>query len=177
LRRVVTQSGIGGATPRLANRISHKPLRLFQLLALGLVMVSCDPGPPQEALGVSKTPTGGIEIRYELCPDEAIREVALFRTVGGVIGDTDDEVLWRVRSTNESHQSSFTVGDTPPGFVEEVALRALPGPEQELGVIVDTSRVQNVAVFRADDLRVGQVWVEDRNLDPTSYEEQALKRC
>jgi hypothetical protein len=32
-------------------------------------------------------------------------------------------------------------------------------------------------VFRADDLRVGQVWVEDRNLDPTSYEEQALKRC
>lgn len=27
---------------------------------------------------------------------KAIREVALFRTVGGVIGDTDDEVLWRV---------------------------------------------------------------------------------
>lgn len=153
------------------------PRQLLALLASVLVMVSCDPGPPQEALGLSKTPAGDIEIRYALCAGEAIREVAIFRTVGGVIGDSDDEVLWRVRSTNNSQQSSFTIGDTPPGFVEEVALKALPGPEQELGVLVDTSQVQNFAVFRANDLRAGQVWVEQQDVDPTSYKEQALKRC
>ncbi len=154
--------------------------RLGRLLALStlclLLLPTCDPGPPREAVGVSLSEGGNIEIHYVLCPGERITGVWLVETEGGVIGDADDKTLWRIASSG-STDSKFEVGQLPDGFIQVAPLRQKPSHQQLLGVLVDTTRVENLSTFTVDKLKPGRIWIFDKNMSPETFADEAVERC
>jgi hypothetical protein len=141
-----------------------------------LVLISCDPGPPREAIGVTKSGSR-IVVYYVLCPGELVKDLQLLTARGGIIGDEDDQVLWDVSSDEGSRQSSYTVGAKPEGFSETSSLRLLPSPRQRLAVVVQTTRADNFVVLRLSDLREDRIWVADQNTNLVSFQTRALERC
>jgi hypothetical protein len=76
---------------------------------------------------------------------------------GQVVGDEDDEVLWRIVGTG-SDLVHITVGKVPSGFHEETRLQTLPAADSTLGVRIVAASQESVVAFTRDGLRTGEVY-------------------
>jgi hypothetical protein len=103
------------------------------LVALLLLLPSCDPLTGRDAVGVTRVSSGAsIGVVYVLCPFADVRAVALYRAPEGRPDYDPEDILWRIASKLGSKQHSYVVGVTPLGFVEDVALTADLEPAQSL---------------------------------------------
>ena len=150
------------APARCADRVQLRWWRLLGAGAVGLLllMLSCDPylARPNSTAGVLRTNDGAIEIVKSLCADERVQMVELVDTTGpGAIGDPANKVLWRIASPDGRPRTRFTVGVTPVGFAQQVPLASGELPA-DLGILVRSSRLEAIAAFRFDDLRLSEIW-------------------
>lgn len=142
-----------------------RPDVLALLLVLGLAIPACDEFPGVEAIGVQRSLVGsGIEVLKPLCPGDRVTRVSLILAPGGVPDDSESGILWKITSETGSTQSSYVVGTTPAGFVEEVPLARPPSDAQGLAATIDTDfDAAALITFELSELRPSQV------LDPDGY--------
>lgn len=124
--------------------------------ALGLVVAvlmatACDPGPPRDRLGLVAQ-EGGPRVLVHLCPEERIQDVTLFRVEGNVVGDENDEVLWRVSSDRGAKVEEFVIGSTPSPAFETVQQFRPPLQGEHLSVQVRTSLTRFHLSFASEEL-------------------------
>ncbi len=160
------------AMPRLSARA-----RLTLCVSM-LALAGCDPGPPLEAVGLSRTVEGGIYVRYIPCYGELIEQLQLFHDTGGpVVGDKYDRLLWRIRSRSGNRSYTFRLGVAAPGFKEDVPLRRPLAPSQPLILLIDTSSVENYATFRPNQIKPGMFLVAGRSVDTRTFSRLASESC
>lgn len=117
-------------------------------------------------------------IHYPLCADEAVTRVAVIDTTDQpVIGTEDDLVYWEIVAPVGSRETSWTVGETPPGFREEVALRESLPTGRDLAALVDGTSVQTVGHFEVGDLRADLILLGEEHLTEEQFLERALETC
>lgn len=87
--------------------------------------VPCDPAP----VPVGFVDAGAGRVGIELS-DHALAELHGLEVRTGGLGDTDTEVIWRIKrstKTKPEWTGPIVVGEPPPGFKDEVPLKSLPG--------------------------------------------------
>lgn len=145
-----------------ARKLIRLGLAIGVLSASCLSLISCDTVPSQLRLGVSKAGAAGIRIHFVTCGSERILDVALLRARGEFVDDPDDEVLWRIQSSEGSQRSSFIVGHSTDGFSTAVQLTAKPLPPAPLSVAVHTTRIPTTVIsFDPGELTKGLVLTRD----------------
>lgn len=157
------------------------PKRLGLAVVIALVgLVSCDEATSQLRVGLSSSPGGiGIEIRFLTCMSERVVSVALLRKRGELVGDQDDEVLWKIRSSRGSQRSVYRVGATPPGFELIVPVRAESLTPPPLAVKVETTMIPSTTIsFDPRDLREGRILVRDGEpVSVADFQAHARRAC
>ena len=141
----------------IVNSLSMKMRRLLLLIGFGLLLAGCAPSYGLDSrTGVSALPDGRVQLHYALCPGERMHLVRVEELVGAR-PDFGVPIYWQIESLHGSSLTTYTVGETPPGFVETVALtRALPAGEllgiegtgDGLGMSFDRSRLTPDRVLR-----------------------------
>jgi hypothetical protein len=131
---------------------------LVALVSLTLSSMACDfgdPGPGTE-IGLSVESNGKVLVAFNPCSPASVRLVRILQVRGRVFGDSDDELLWEIRSAEPSQLTIFISGETSPGFEENV--RLLRGLEGRLAVQILTDRSDRPAgrSFSVDELEVGK---------------------
>ena len=119
-------------------------------------------------LGLVPTAFGSVRFLFVHCEDSGVTGVSLTGAGAGA------RPLWRIRSDAPSAASSFTVGRTPVGFSEDVALRRQLPPVRLLFAQVDTTSGRYAVGFRALDLVPGMV---RRTTDTVTKEAFAAGAC
>jgi hypothetical protein len=132
-------------------------------LAIALVVVSgagtsCDPIPPiSHRIGVTLR-DGNVTALYVLCPGELATDVRAYAVQGVVVGDKDDELLWRITARDGVDMTSFPVGSVPSGFVERKSLdRPLPKSRRLSVTVWSTNQKIATRGFKLNELRPGLV--------------------
>lgn len=121
------------------------------LLVAVLMAAACDPGPPRDRLGLVAQ-EGEPKVLVHLCPEERIKDVTLFRVEGNVVGDDNDEVLWRAAAESGAKFEEFVIGNTPaPGFETLQQFRP-PLEGEHLSVQVRTSLTRFHLSFASEEL-------------------------
>lgn len=92
---------------------------ILLFVSLVVVLSSCnfgDPSPGEElALGLDEQ--GRFIVAFRGCKQVSITRLKVLAVHGSVIGDSDDEILWEIKSDG-SQQDVFTTGILPDGFIE-----------------------------------------------------------
>lgn len=122
-------------------------------------------------LGVMPSPFGTVRFLFVHCEDAGITAVSL--SAAGSPG-APTPPLWRIRAETPSPASLFTVGRSPVGFSEDVALRRELPPRRRLTAQVDTTTGRYAMGFRALELVPGLV---QRPADSVSKEAFARGAC
>ncbi|WP_439663255.1 hypothetical protein ACSHWB_18515 [Lentzea sp. HUAS TT2] len=105
--------------------------RLVAVLAACLLLSGCSDWPPY---AVRLGPTGGVEIVYANCGEEAEKLVRIaFVVVEGDTWDEDEPKIWQLDFVTPTPLSSVETGRTPEGAVETVPWQQ-PAPDQEVHV-------------------------------------------
>jgi hypothetical protein len=119
-----------------------------------------------------------IEVLFEPCEGELVRNVRLVELVGVVVGGEEDPVLWEIVAPEGSEESRFMLGEAPEGFDERVPLQGIPSPETELATIIQTTRDNdNFVEFRIRDLRRDQVLWRSALVSVEEFQREAAERC
>lgn len=148
------------------------------VVATAVVLVACDPAPRLDDIGVQGRDSSVIEVIYQACAYDPVASVELWTANGPVVGDSDDEVLWRISATDGISQDSFVVGVTPPGFVEQIQLPADGPPQGELAVVVTSQRrIESIVGFQLSDLRERQVFTPGRYLSEAEFRAESSGDC
>ena len=122
-------------------------------------------------LGVMPSPFGTVRFLFVHCEDRGVTGVSL---AAARAPDAGTRPLWRIRTESPSAATVFTVGRTPLGFDEDVALRhALPAGRR-LFANVETTAGSYAMGFRALDLVPGRV---QRPADTVTKEAFAEGAC
>jgi hypothetical protein len=120
--------------------------RLHTVVVIAFLIISglaCDPSPSKE-IGVLLTDSNQIKLHYAPCERIAkpnVVGITLYRVVGQVIGDTDDEILWNIRAKNSSPERVFIIGVVPEAFQETVSLHDYPDSGR-FAVTIDSERTK-----------------------------------
>ena len=134
------------------------PAPLLCLVLLTLLATACDWfGDPYQGpeIGLSLSGDAAILIEYNPCGNAAVLKVRLLEVHGRVFGDENDAVLWEVEALTPSSLRSFTVGETPAGFVGTVRVKS--SIDGTLAVVIDEGDGRSAGrSFSLDDIRVGQ---------------------
>jgi hypothetical protein len=142
-----------------------------------LLLVACDASLQNDQLGVTIDGNGRVHVRYLGCHDrqELVEGVEVLR-VRGSLGGEDDEVVWRVHSTQADSVAELVVGVGGKGFEEDVPLaKALSG---EYAIVVTTSRQGQVAQgVDVGGLIVGKIDTGLNVVSPAEFERQAKEAC
>lgn len=148
-------------------------------IALLVLLISCDPPPPElhRFLGArwAGTPRA-IEAAFGLCEGEVVTQVQLRLSDPPV---PDGGVLWQIDSPG-SAETRFTVGETPSGFTETVAFRAVSLPSQYLSLVVHTNNQEwpdSTIGFRPDDLPSGAFASDNGRVTVDEIAEAARSGC
>jgi hypothetical protein len=152
-------------------------LELMGIAAL-LATVACDNPSDPKHLGVSLNKNGRTVVHYQPCPGERVTRVRLIEVHGDSPYDGDDRTLWAIRAHRSGSTASFTVGDTPPGYVERVALRE-PLPDSYFVAQISASSGAEVANgFSPRELSARTVHVADGDiLTRADFRARALEDC
>jgi hypothetical protein len=145
--------------------------------SLTFLLAGCDPVPVASRLGVLRPPEGDLTIVYMGCRDELLNEVALIDSKGE-LGDADDVVLWLIKSADGSDLQEFRLGQTPSGFVEEVAFSGnLPAETSLTAQIRTLGGLTTATAFEPASLTAGTVTTVDGALPRDDFEREAAASC
>jgi hypothetical protein len=122
-------------------------------------------------LGVMPSPFGTVRFLFVHCEDRGVTGVSL---AAAHAPDAGTRPLWRIHSASPSAAAVFTVGRTPLGFAEDVALRRELPPARRLFANVETTAGSYALGFRALDLLPGLV---QRPADSVTREAFAEGAC
>jgi hypothetical protein len=149
------------------------------LVTAASLVSSCDTFPANHAIGVTSGPNGNVVVRYVACREERVKELQLYRNSDDdpFVGESSDELPWDVISPSGEAIGSFTVGQTPAGFMEKVPLSRKPSPTEPLGVRLVTTKAQPTTRFRVTDLRPGRILNGGESMDPTTFQREAEDSC
>jgi hypothetical protein len=130
-----------------------------------------------DRIGVTRTRSGEIDIRYVPCEGEAVLAVGLETSDKGFTKSTGR--LWAITSEGGSKRESYPVGAVPHGFIEELPLRHLPDANVPLAATLESSSDGRfVFNFRQSDIFVNQILTRGRVLkSETDFEASAEKSC
>ncbi len=94
-----------------------------------------------------------------------------------MVGDADDEVLWRLEPTDVvTMPRQMRIGETPLGFVETVALNSALQRDEVLWLNIERKKTFDASVVvHPDKLRVGK-WRRDGKYY-TEVQFDSLKTC
>jgi hypothetical protein len=126
------------------------------VVAASLAMLLLPACVPRVSLnvGVAPSPSGTARVLFVHCEDLGVTRVSL-ETYG--VPDARARPLWRIESPVPSPDTLFTVGRTPFGFDESVALRGALPAGRRLFAEVRTTAGRYAVGFRALDLAPGLV--------------------
>lgn len=97
-----------------------------------------------------------------LCADEQAFAITVLEVQGNVVGDPDDDVLWKTSGVEGVETVDVAVGEAPPGWSEDVPLVRQPPGTARLAVQIETSlTVRSSVTFDVSDLREGEVLTAD----------------
>lgn len=122
-------------------------------------------------LGVMPSPFGTVRFLFVHCEDRGVTRVSLAAARSPEAGTRP---LWRIRTESPSAAAVFTVGRTPLGFDEDVALRRALPAGRRLFANVETTTGSYAMGFRALDLAPGLV---QRPADTVTKEAFAEGAC
>jgi hypothetical protein len=105
-------------------------------------------------LGVMPSSFGTVRFLFVHCEDRGVTGVSL---AAARAPDAGTRPLWRIRSESPSTAAVFTVGRTPLGFAEDVALSGELPPHRRLFANVETTAGSYAMGFRALELIPGLV--------------------
>jgi hypothetical protein len=130
-----------------------------------LLLPACVPRVSRN-VGVAPSPSGTARVLFVHCEDLGVTGVSV-ETYG--VPDASARPLWRIESPVPSPATVFTVGSTPFGFDESVALRrALPAGKRVFAQVETTAGRYSVG-FRALDLVPGLVLREAGAVPKASF--------
>ena len=151
------------------------------LLVVGTYVTGCDTFPSIYRIAVSQTDDGAIQIRYVACGSQQVHAVRLTQAHED---PADAVVLWEIRSAEGSAVRTFTVGEAPAGFEEQVEFPARRVDENEvLLATVETGEQTGSGIsFKLSDLERGKVFARtgqgrSENVDTQTFEQRAEASC
>lgn len=153
---------------------------VIPILFAYVVGAACDPGQESSAIGVSLSTSDRPEVRFVTCGQHRITEITLFELTNAVVvGDEDDKVLWRIRSSGAPARDQYEVGVAPEGFRVVTPFISLElEQDREYGFVLDTTSIGGYIVFEPRQLRVGSVLTLNGGyLDPADFVDRARRRC
>jgi hypothetical protein len=153
-------------------------MALTLLMVLAAAVVACDRFSSAGRIGVSMD-GDRLVILYPGCDYERVAAVHL-SMVNDPGDQNDDDVLWELRSDEDSHGGVFIVGDEPEGYSEVVPFTATLDEDEPLVVWVESTAIGATIEFRMADLEPGMVWVHENpktNISREVFEERAAATC
>lgn len=165
--------------------------RLAALVAC--LVTGCGVFEEANRLGVSASGEGGVRAHFVPCPGQAVTRVALLGNVGSGVHletgndrpgddpDDDEVILWSVASPG-SPDTTFEIGSTPPGFVEEIPLDGRPTDHDDIGVFVgygtaDGGLASLEIGFDSDMLEADRILTFGDLKDPDTFRRDAEALC
>jgi hypothetical protein len=133
--------------------------------------------PSLDRIGAQPTGSGEVTILVHPCPDEAVERVELQRT-----DDDGAEILgllWSVEAEAAGGSvAAFTVGRTPAGFRQVVALDGPLQPGDHVQAVVTSTRRGPIPMsFAVADLRSDEVLVRPTSRSHADFDARAAAAC
>jgi hypothetical protein len=129
-------------------------------LATGFLS-ACDPGEPR-TIGVYAEDSAIHIVSPALCPGERIVGITVYAVQGNVVGDSNDEILWKAEGSQGTRNTDMIVGQPPPGFVERQRFSGELPSDSSLAAVVDTTLTQRLnEAFEVSNLRSDEVLTAD----------------
>lgn len=161
-------------------RLLRVPVIVLAVTAVAIVSAGCwsDAVPSRDQVGALRAEGDEVTILFGACPGEAVQRVAVNLT-----DDNYEEilrVLWAVEADGGvSAEEAFTVGRTPPGFVEVTALEETFERGDHVQVVVTSSEQGTVPMsFEIGDLRSDEVLVRSSAYrSRAEFEDGVSERC
>jgi hypothetical protein len=104
---------------------------------------ACDPQEPR-TIGVYAEDSAIHIVSPALCPGERIVGITVYAVQGNVVGDSNDEVLWKAEGSQGTRNTDMIVGQPPPGFVERQRFSGELPSDSSLAAVVDTTLTQRL---------------------------------
>jgi hypothetical protein len=148
------------------------------LLTLATLLLSaCDPGEPR-TIGVYAEDSAMHIVSPALCPGERIVGVTIYAVQGNVVGDSNDEILWKAEGSQGTRNTNIIVGQPPPGFVERQRFSGELPSDSSLAAVVDTTLTQELnESFEASSLRSDEVLTADGYEPLATFRTSQPSRC
>lgn len=104
--------------------VARFPYILLAVVLAAFALPACDDDPEFPRIGVSRSAEDALVLHLAPCENEVIQAFELAAVKGEVVGDADDETLWRVEAVDSGSPAltAVEVGSVPPGFREVVPL-------------------------------------------------------
>jgi hypothetical protein len=140
---------------------------------------SCDEFPGREVIGVRLGSAGDeVEFVKPLCPGDRVTEVILQPAPEGVPRHDEEDILWKIHLDAGSTRSTYVMGETPSGFVEDIPLSEDLGPAQGLAATIDTQQdAAALVLFQIGELRTDEVLTPEGYVSPDAFQERSPERC
>lgn len=142
-----------------------------------LLLNACDPGEPR-SIGVYAEDSAIHIVSPALCPGERIVGITVYAVQGNVVGDSNDEILWKAEGSQGTQNTDMIVGQPPPGFVEGKRFSGELPSDSSLAAVVDTSLTQRLnEAFEVSNLRSDQVLTADGYVPLAAFRTSQPSRC
>ena len=148
------------------------------LLTLATVFLgACDPGEPR-TIGVYAEDSAIHIVSPALCPGERIVGITVYAVQGNVVGDSNDEILWKAEGSQGTRNTDMIVGQPPPGFDERQRFSGELPNDSSLAAVVDTTLTQRLnEAFEASSLRSDEVLTADGYVPLATFRTSQPSRC
>jgi hypothetical protein len=142
-----------------------------------ILLGACDQLPKSPGLAVTTSRNGApFAASISLCEDDRVEAVRVVRSENFVIGDDDDEVLWRIDATTRTSEVLLEYSQVPSGF-EQTRPPAPITAGEKISVVVDAASGDQFESFQPEDLSA-DVYVSDGvDLTLDDFEAQASAAC
>jgi hypothetical protein len=142
-----------------------------------ILLSACDPGEPR-TIEVYAEDSAIHIVSPALCPGERIVGVTIYAVQGNVVGDSNDEILWRAEGSQGTRNTEIVVGQPPPGFVERRRFSEELLSDSSLAAVVDTTLTQQLnESFEVSSLRSDEVLTADGYEPLATFRTSQPSRC
>jgi hypothetical protein len=151
---------------------------ILSLALPSLGLVACDPGLPDDSVGVY-VDGSSVHVAYgPLCPGERILGLSVLQVRGNVVGDSNDQVLWMTESPSGTRTSDWVVGEVGPSWVETVPLVEPLPSGRELAAQVETTMLPDAtATFFLGDLRSDKALTGEGYIGLVQFRSRSPSSC
>ena len=148
------------------------------LLTLATVLLSaCDPQQPR-TIGVYAEDSAIHIVSPALCPGERIVSVTIYAVQGNIVGDSNDEILWKAEGSQGTRNTDIIVGQPPPGFVQRQRFSGELPSDSSLAAVVDTTLTQRLnESFEVNSLRSDEILTADGYVQLATFRTSTPSGC